>query len=75
MDIMTLLTTIGTFLLGMGSVLVYVKKYFMPAKEVGELLLAIYDAISDGKITKEEIDKIIREAKDIPAAIKNLKKK
>ena len=74
MDIVALISSIVTFILGAGSILVYVKKYFMPAKEVGELLISIYDAISDGRITKDEIDKIIKEAEDIPAAIRNLKK-
>ena len=75
MDIMTLISSIGTFLLGVGTVSAIVRKYFMPAKEVGELLLTIYEAVQDGRITKDEIDRIMKEAKDVPAAIRNLKHK
>jgi len=44
-------------------------------KEIQELLNAIVVAMSDGKLTKKEVDIIIKEAKDIPVVIKALLKK
>jgi len=74
MDIATLIASVVTFLLGIGGTLAVVSKYTMPLKEVAEFLTSVVNALQDGKITKEEIEKIAKEAKDIPQAIRKLKK-
>jgi len=62
-----------TFVLGWGSVLAILMKYLKPAKEAGELLTTIVAALSDGKLTEDEIKNVIKEAKDVKEAIKALK--
>jgi len=58
------------FLLGIGVVYKYVKSAMMPLKEVGELILTVVNALEDKQLTKEEIEKIIKEAQDVPKAVK-----
>ena len=41
-------------------------------KEVGELLSALGSAAADGKITKEEIDQILSEYKDVREGLRAL---
>lgn len=61
--------------IGIGVVWKYVSKILVILKETQELLNAVIVALSDKKLTKEEIEKIKKEAKDIPKAIKDLMKK
>lgn len=61
--------------LTVGIVWKYVSKVLVVIKEVADLLNVLLVAMADQKLTKEEIDSIIKEAKDIPAAIKGLLKK
>ena len=44
-------------------------------KEITELLNAIVVAFADKKLTKDEIDTIVKEAKDVPLAVKALIRK
>ena len=62
-------------LLTIGVVWNYASKILAVVKEVADLLNAVLVAMADQKLTKEEIDLIIKEAKEIPAVIKNLLKK
>jgi len=64
-----------TGVLGIGVVSVWAKKIINVLSEVKDLLVAVVDASTDGTITTEEIQRIIKEAKDIPAAISNLLKR
>lgn len=41
-------------------------------KEVGELLITIKSAIEDDKITKEEMQRIIKEYKDVDSLVKEI---
>ena len=65
--------TISGYILGIGIVWTVISKVGNLAKEVGELLMVFAEAIADKKISNDEIAKIVKEAKDIPAAIKDLK--
>lgn len=44
--------------------------YNKTIKEVVDVILSLKDALEDGKITKEELDKIVKEAKEAFAEIK-----
>ena len=57
---------------GMG---LYIFKGMKIIKEVKELLDKTSEILSDNKISNQEITEWIKEAKDIPAAIKDLTKK
>ena len=50
----------------------YASKALILVKEVEELLSAIVVAFADRKLTQEELDKIIKEAKDIPTAVREM---
>ena len=63
---------IVTVLIGISAVWVILAKAMKVLKEISELLNAIVVALADKKLTKEEIDTIVKEAKDIPIAVKNL---
>lgn len=63
------------FVLTIGVVWAGVRKILTLLKEVVDLLNVFIVALADQKLTKEEIDSIIKEAKEIPAAIKDLLKK
>lgn len=67
-EILTALLAIGVVWKLMGKVLVVLK-------EVADLLQAVFVALEDKKLTQEEIDKIIEEAKDIPPAVRAVLKK
>ena len=53
-----------------GIVRSYMKKLLALNKEVMELQNAIVEAMEDDKITKEELERIKKEAQDIPGAVK-----
>lgn len=64
-----------TAVVGIGAVWVILSKAMNILKEITELLNAIVVAFADKKLTKDEIDTIVKEAKDIPLAVKTLIRK
>ena len=60
-----LIEIVSGFLLGIAVVVPFVLKAKAIMKEVGELLLEISECLEDGKITKGEINEIVKEAEDI----------
>ncbi len=56
-------------------VAVVFKKFGSVSKEVGELFTAVFKALEDGNVSGDEVRGIIKEAKDIPKAIKELRSK
>ena len=64
-----------TAVVGIGAVWFILSKALKVLKEITELLNAIVVAFADKKLTKEEIDTIVKEAKDVPLAVKALIKK
>lgn len=73
-SVLGMLPTIITVVLGMGGVLLVVKKYMNPVKEAAEVAMAVASALQDGKVTAEELQTIIKEAKDVGIAIKAVSK-
>lgn len=55
-----------------GIVRSYMRKLLALNKEIMELQNVIVEAMEDDRITKEELDRIRKEAKDIPGAIKGV---
>ncbi len=66
------LPTLLGVLLGVGVIWKYVSKIIVILLEVKELLDVLLAALSDKKLTKEEVDQIVKEARDIPEALKNI---
>lgn len=64
-----------TAVVGIGAVWMILSKALNVLKEINELLSAIVVALADKKLTKAEIDTIVKEAKDVPLAIKTLIRK
>jgi len=64
-----------TAVVGIGAVWVILSKAVKVLKEISELLNAIVVAFADKKLTKDEIEIIMKEAKDIPLAVKAIIKK
>ena len=64
-----------TAVVGIGAVWFIMSKALKVLKEITELLNAIVVAFADKKLTKDEIDTIVKEAKDIPLAVKALIRK
>jgi hypothetical protein len=64
-----------TAIVGIGAVWMILSKALNVLKEINELLSAIVVALADKKLTKAEIDTIVKEAKDVPLAIKTLIRK
>ena len=64
-----------TAVVGIGAVWVILSKAVKVLKEISELLNAIVVAFADKKLTKDEIETIMKEAKDIPLAVKAIIKK
>ncbi|MFH2146302.1 MAG: hypothetical protein ABII75_09810 [Candidatus Omnitrophota bacterium] len=64
-----------TAVVGIGAVWLVLAKALSVLKEISELLSAVVVAFADKKLTKEEIETIIKEAKDVPLAVKALIKK
>ncbi len=64
-----------TAIVGIGAVGFVLSKALNVLKEISELLNAVVVAFADKKLTKEEIDTILKEAKDVPFAVKELIKK
>jgi len=61
-----------TSVVGITAVWLILTKSLKVLKEINDLLNAIVIAFSDKKLTKDEIDVIFKEAKDIPVAVKEL---
>ncbi|MCK9555024.1 hypothetical protein M0R36_04305 [bacterium] len=55
---------------GIGAVWFILAKALKVLKEISELLNAVLVAFADKKLTKDEIAVIVKEAKDIPLAVK-----
>jgi hypothetical protein len=64
-----------TAVVGIGAVWLVLSKALNVLKEISELLNAIVVAFADKKLTKDEVDTIVKEAKDVPLAVKALIKK
>lgn len=69
------LPQILTAVLAIGIVWKYLGKVLVILKEISEALVAITTALADKTITKDEMDTIVKEMKDIPKAIKDAFKK
>jgi hypothetical protein len=67
-----LLPYLATALVSMSGVIVIIKRWMNPAKEIMELVLVIMTSIEDGKVTTKEMKKIVSEAKDVSSAIKQI---
>lgn len=63
-----------TAVLTIGAVWAVISKGLKLLKEVNELMTAVIVALSDQKLTKAEVQTIIKEAKDIPLTIKTMLK-
>ncbi|MFH1776322.1 MAG: hypothetical protein ABH952_02000 [Candidatus Omnitrophota bacterium] len=59
-----------TAVVGIGAVWLVLSKALNVLQEISELLTAIVVAFADKKLTKDEIETIVKEAKDIPLAVK-----
>jgi len=66
----TILDYAVPFAMGFGIVSIYAKKLMNLLKEVSELIGTVSTMLDDSKVTKEEIDAIVKEAKDIVEAVK-----
>jgi len=64
---------ISAFILGLGVVAGLVTKFKSILKELIEILQTVLLALQDGKITKAEIEDIIKEAKDLISIFKSKK--
>jgi len=69
------LPAIITAIIALGVVWKFLSKGLFLLKEIVDLLQAIFIAFEDRKLTQDEIDNIVKEAKDIPVAIKKVLKK
>lgn len=70
--ILSNLPQILTAVIAIGFIWKYGSKALAVIKELEELLAAILLAAADKKFTQEELDKIVKEAKDVPDAVKKL---
>ncbi len=66
------LPTIITLLLGISFVWLRVEKLIALAKETQEFLLVSITAFEDGKVDETEARQMVKEAKDVKTAAKNL---
>ena len=62
---------ISGFILGLGVLAPFILKFKKVAKELGEALTEIGEALEDGKLTKEEALEIWKEIKDIISIFKS----
>ena len=66
MDVLSIISMVFGVLAGsIGAVGIVVLKIKDVTKELGELFVVVADALEDGKLTKEELQSIIKEAKDV----------
>lgn len=66
---------VASFLVSLPIIKKVIGKFYMPLKEVSELVQTILKAVEDKKITKEEIQDIIKEAKDVKNIFVKIKEK
>lgn len=57
---------------GIGTVGVYIAKARKVLVEMRELLVAVIDVTTPGGVTVENIQRVVKEAKDIPLALREL---
>ncbi len=69
------ISLISGFILSIGIIAFYGNKILAVLKETAELLQVTANAFANAKLTKEEIAAIIKEAKEVVAAIKAVTKK
>ena len=62
------------FLLGIPVVKQIIDKTAVPVEEVSELLIAIAEAVKDGKVTPEEMKQIQKEGGDVLAVFSRIGK-
>ena len=76
MDLIDIVSTVVSFsVVAIPAVLVIAKKLGKVAKETGEMLVAVSLALEDGKVTGDEVRKIIKEAKDVGKAVMDIRSK
>jgi len=63
--ILNYLDVISGFVLGLALFGPFLLKFKSTIKELSELLVSVYKALEDNKITKEEALIILKEAKDV----------
>lgn len=73
MDINQIISLGVGFAAGFAVVNVYMKLTGGFVKEVGQLLTVVGESIEDGKLDTGEIASILKEAKDLPEALKGFK--
>jgi len=61
-----------TAIVSIGAIWFVFSKALNVLKEISELLNAVVIAFADKKLTKDEVDTIVKEVKDIPVAVKKL---
>lgn len=61
------------FVIGIPVVKAFLDKATVPIKDVAELVLAVIEAIEDGKVTTEEVKKIVKEAEDLRPVLSLIK--
>lgn len=66
------LPSLITALIAISFLWKYGSKALKLINEIQELLVAIVVAFADRKLTQEELDKIVKEARDIPEAIREM---
>ena len=64
---------ISGFILGLGVLASFILKFKKAAKETGEALTEMGEALEDGKLTKEEGLEIWKEIRDVGSIFKNKK--
>lgn len=68
-------SVITGLLLGIGVVGFYGSKVLVVLKETVELLQVTIDKFADSELTKDELKEIIKEAKDVVEAVRDVTKK
>jgi len=66
------LPTILTIIVGSALVWKHIDKALKLMKELQELFTVVLGALADKKLTKKEIDNIVKESKDVGQALKTL---
>lgn len=69
------ISVITGLLLSIGVITFYGGRILTVLKETAELLQVLISAFADSKLTKEEVNAIIKEAKEVVAAVKDVAKK
>lgn len=76
MSLEQIIGTVVSFVVTMvPAVMIILKKVGNITKETGELFTAVSKALEDGKVSGDEVRNIIKEAKDVGAAVMTLRDK